>query len=276
LLGATLLVIWSDLNAAQSLMDQAKRLAADSGDATADGYAALGESWVRIFAGGSAEAQGLVARAVRSIDPADPLHPWALVAAETLAALCNSGSDSGGARIREVADLFLDRQDRHMYGAWLSWSADFDIAVGQEERAQANVAGSLAEARVAVCPSCESQAMASEALLPGPPEARRDTALEALRLAHEIAEPWGALCALEVVVDALAASCAFVDAGLIAGATTAARERSGYVSVLPGRRTAFVRGAAAARAALGADEYDAVLRDGMAMDYAGAVSHLLR
>jgi hypothetical protein len=82
----------------------------------------------------------------------------------------------------------------------LSCAADYEIALGDVGAARAHVGDSLHQAQVADCASCESLALVSQTLLDDEAAPRFATAQRALRLAYDIGEPWGVLCALEAVV----------------------------------------------------------------------------
>ncbi|MGB9376746.1 MAG: LuxR C-terminal-related transcriptional regulator [Mycobacteriales bacterium] len=274
LLGATLLVMWSDLSAARALTDMAKRLAGPAGDPVAMGYAALADAWVHLFAGPTEDVARLAATAGDLIQEDDPVHPWAAVATATLHGY-DGDHARAGSQIAEIGKAFLGNDDRHLYGAWLSWSADFLVAGGELASARMQLDASLREAQVADCASCESQALASLALLEDDAANRLRTGRSALRLARDIGEPWGVFCALEVVVGALAAGGWPEDAALLAGATRAARAQSGLVSILPGRAAALTDGEARALAELGTSAFDELARDGARLDLPSAVVHAL-
>ena len=67
LLGAVLLVMWSDLTAARTLAGKATDLAQGSGDRTAQGYACLAETWVAMFSGALGDAARFANRADRPL-----------------------------------------------------------------------------------------------------------------------------------------------------------------------------------------------------------------
>jgi hypothetical protein len=117
--------------------------------------------------------------------------------------------------------------------------------------------------------------VASLALVAPDPADRLDAARRAVRLAHDIDEPWGALCALEATVGALAGAGRVRDAAVLAAATRAARASSGMVAILPGRAAALAQGEEAARTALGEQAYFAALDAGARYDFATAVSAAL-
>jgi hypothetical protein len=162
-----------------------------------------------------------------------------------------------------------------MAGAWLSCAADFEGLTGDVGAARAHLDVGLHQAEITDCASCESLALCEAALLEEDPQARLTIARTSLRLADGIGEVWGALGALDVTVDALAAAGSYADAALLAGATQAMRAGTGFVSMLPGRAIALERGEAAARAALDPASYAALVRVGATLGYASAVAHAL-
>jgi hypothetical protein len=274
LLGAVLLLVWSDLPAARTLADKAANLAAADGDPTAQGYATLARVWVDLFGGVTDGAASLVAQVCELIDPGDVVHPWTGAAGAVLQGL--RGDWAGAAKaLNAVAAESAAKDDAHMAGAWLSCAADFEFMIGDVAAARAHVAVGLHQAGVTDCASCESLALGAAALLEADSQVRLTTARRSLRLADGIGEVWGALGALEVTVDGLAATGRYADAALLAGAARAMRAATGFVSVLPGRTVALDRGDATARAALDRTTYEALMRDGATLDYASAVAHAL-
>ena len=171
--------------------------------------------------------------------------------------------------------MFRANNDPHMFGAFLSCAADYQIAVGTFGEARAALEEALHQARVADCASCESLALGSQALLDDDPDTRLGAARRALRLAHDIGEPWGVLCCLEAVVAALADVGKVEEAAVVAGATRAARIATGMVALLPGRAAALRRGERTAQDVLGAETFEGLRHRGAALDYPVAVARAL-
>jgi non-specific serine/threonine protein kinase len=274
LLGAVLLMMWSDLSAAGELARQAETLAATDIDATASGYAALAAGWVELFAGATGTADALLRRALALIDPTDPVHPWASAG---WAILLGATGDWAGAvaALNDVAAECQRYDDAHMAGAWLSCAADFELITGDPTAARDHVTIALRQATTSDCASCESLALSVAAQLDDDPDTRLATARSALRLADGIGEVWAAIGVLELIVEALAAKGDAADAALLVGAARAIRASAKMVTDLPGRTAALERGDAAARAALDPATYAALVRDGERLDYASAVAHAL-
>ena len=273
LLGAVLLVLWSDLNAAQLLADKATALADAEGDRTAIGYAALAQTWVRIFHGDVAGAAQWVVHTQDGISPQDAVYPWVPFAHAFIRG--TDGHPGPAAALREVADEFRRRDDPHMYGAVLSLTADFDAVAGDHATAARHIDIAVEQAEVADCASCLSQAFSSRALLSGDAAQRLDTARRSIRLAHDIGEVFGVLGGLDVTVGALAATGALNEAAVLAGAARAVRTSTGMAEVLPGRAAALARGEQLARSGLGEECFAELIRDGARLDYASAVAQAL-
>lgn len=275
LLGAVLLVMWSDLEAARVLAAKAAHLAEASDDPHAQGYAALACAWGHIFGGATDLAEPLVTRAAALIDVNDPIHPWTAAARALLQGL--SGDHKGAAAtMRLVAAESRSHDDAHLAGAWLSCAAHFALASGDVEQARVDVAVGIDEARVADCASCESLALSALSLLEDDPATRLSTARKALRLAYDIGEVWGVLGGLEVTVGALADAGAVEDAALLAAATRALLSTAEFVETLPARAFALAHAQVVAQASLDAEAYSSFTLEGQRMDYRSVVAHALR
>ena len=274
LLGAVLLVIWSDLHAAQVLADKAASLAAAHSDLTATGYAALAQAWVRIFRGEFPLAATWVARAQEAIADADPVYPW-IPFAQAMTCGHDGRAGDAAAIVRGVAEEFRSRDDPHMFGAALTVAADFEVVAGEVPVAAEHVDIGIEQAEIADCASCLSQAVSSRALLPEDPVSRLESARRSVRLASEIGEVWGVLGGLDVTVGALAASGRLDEAATLAGATRGVRLSTGMAAILPGRAAALARGESLAREGLGERAYETLARDGARFDYAAAVAYAL-
>jgi hypothetical protein len=177
--------------------------------------------------------------------------------------------------IRGLADVFSANGDRHMYGAWLSWGADYAVAAGTGGQARGDVDESLRQARAADCASCESQALAGLAIVTDAADDRLAIARSALRLSYGIGEVWSVLCGLDVIVGALADSDLLADAALLSGAVESLRVTTGMAAVLPGRTAARIHGDSLARIGLKPSSFGELVRDGAALDYASTVAHAL-
>jgi hypothetical protein len=213
-------------------------------------------------------------RAERLLDEDDPIRLWA-GAALAIVPACRGDYPLAAELMTAVAARFLSAGDRHLYGAWLSFAADFAFVAGDHLAAREQAEVAVAEARTADCASCQAQAIGSRALLLAAPEEKLNAGRQSLRLAYEIEEPWGVFLEMEVVVGALAECGALDDAALLVGAVRGLRAEAGMPSLAPGRQAALRRAADHARAGLGAGPYAELVQDGSGLDYASAVAHAL-
>jgi predicted ATPase/DNA-binding CsgD family transcriptional regulator len=274
LLGAVLLMIWSDIRGARTLADEAAKLADASPDPRARGYAALAQAWVALLSGSADEAAAFAAVGERLLDDDDPIRLWAGAALSVVHA-CRGDYPTAAELTNAVAHDFQRSGDHHMYGAWLSFAVDFEVAAGDRTAAREHAEIAIVEARAADCASCEAQAVGSRALLLDAPEQRLAAARDAVRLAYDIAEPWGVFLELEIVVGALADGGALADAALLAGAVHGLRAEAGMPAIVPSRVAALRHGEDVARAGLGDEAFAELVRDGKRLDYASAVAHAL-
>jgi hypothetical protein len=269
LVDATLFVTWSDLRAAEALTATAWHLA--GGDSVARGGAALAASLIATHRGTPDVAA--IHEAIDLLEGDDPYRLWGLA----LLALAKGLSGDVGAaaeELDEVAGRFDDAGDAHLAGSWLSFVGDLYVGAGRlTDAAEANRRAS-ALAATFDCASCASQAAATRVLTEPHEEPRKRSAdaRRAVELAHSIGEVWNVLCGLDVTVGALAAGGRYPEAAVLGSATVALRARLGYGTLLPGRTAALHRGIASARAALGADVFERLERDGARMEYEAALA----
>jgi predicted ATPase len=268
LLSAVLLVVWSDLDAADALGRAAVRLAED--DPLARAHAELALVWPAVFRG-DPTAPGRAERAAEVLGAGDAFHLWALAAA-------GMARRDGPERAHEImvaaAQGCRSAGDEHLYGAWLSFAADFAAVAGDSAVAAREAREALAISRRFSCASCESQACASLALVDpaeqegGPLKVAR----RGVELAHGIHEVFNVLCNLEVVAGALADDGRPEDALRLAAAGASLRRATRFAPILPGRAARAAAGVARARTALDPGSVEELLAEGERLDYEAAVA----
>jgi predicted ATPase/DNA-binding CsgD family transcriptional regulator len=268
LLDGVLLLILDDLDTATDLAIQAETVAGD--DAIASAYAALAASIVSVHRGRSAEKSARAA--IAALEQDDPLYWWAggMLAFD----LARRGHHAKAARqLRYVAAGFRALGDEHLADGALSYTADLMLAVGDASTARDDATRALGTARRFACASCESQALASLALIDRHRGLGHQLAAsrEALRLAHRIGETWNVLAGLDLVAGGLADAGRFDEAVVVGAAARKLRARTGYAPVLPARGAELERALASARAALDPLVAARLERDGAALDFEAAV-----
>jgi hypothetical protein len=139
------------------------------------------------------------------------------------------------AALGDASEGFRQLGDDHLADGALSYIADLLLAADDIPGARRAADAALAHALRFDCPSCESLAEGSLALLDDAPERRLAHARRALLLADRIHETWSVLSALDVVAAALADSGQQDEAMVIATAAQHHREETGFAPVLPMR-----------------------------------------
>ena len=273
LMNAVLLVMWSDLDAAAALADAATRVAGD--DPTGRAHAEIAAAYVAWFRGEASAADHADA-AIALLDADDPSALWARAASAW--ACAHAGAlEEAHVMLIDVAQQFRQPGDDHLFGALQSFAADFGAANGDVDRSASEARECLAIAQRVSCASCESQALASLAIV-DPCEdmgGRVIVARRAVQLADGIGEVFNVLGGFEALVGALAAAGEAEDAVLLAAATNAVRSATGFAPSMPGRAGAARDGVERARQELDSARFEKATAIGGAFDYDAAVRFAL-
>jgi predicted ATPase/DNA-binding CsgD family transcriptional regulator len=265
ILNGIVLVMWSDVAAATSLLEVAQRLA--SGDARAAAYATVAASYVAALRGERADLAELE-RAVDTLADDDTSRAWAGAA---LAWACAVHGDHARAHevMRAVCQQFRDLGDEHMRGGFLSLAADFAVASGDGVAALAEAAEALELARPPACASCESQAQASLALVDdaGDLPTRVARARRGVALAADIAETINVLGGLDALAGVVALDGDLERAITLAAAADSLRAASGFGESMPARSALRERGIELARSQVDTTTFDAWWAVGASLSY---------
>ena len=273
LMNGALLVMWSDLDAASELVDTAKRLS--GGDTLAAAYTTVAAAFVAALRGDNIDPTPITrARDLLNDDVSSQL--WAEAALGWASALQRT-PEGAHQQLLAVAHRYRDLGDHHMYGGFLSYSANIAVATGNTEKARAEALEALEISREVACPSCESQALASAAMcgereqFPDPVAAAR----RAVELAHSIRETLNVLAALDVLTGTLAREGSDDDAVTIAAAATSLRSATGFGPSLPGSDGFALEGLALARSRMDSSAFDERSRIGASLDYQRTVDYAI-
>jgi hypothetical protein len=269
ILNGIVLVMWSDVRAAASLLAVAQRLA--RGDTRAEAYAKVAAGYVAAVRGERMDLAELEA-AVDTLADDELARVWASAA---LAWACAIHGDHVRAHelMSGACRLFGELGDEHMRGGFLSLASDFAAASGDVDAALAEASESLDLARTPACASCESQAQVSLALLDaaGDGAARVARARRGVALAAKITETINVLGGLDVLSATLALTGDLETAITLAAASDALRAASGYGEAMPARAALHRRGIEFARSRVDAATFEALWEAGASLSYAHAI-----
>ena len=269
LMNGILLVMWSDVGAAMSLLAVAQRVAA--GDARAEAYATVAASCIGVLRGERIDLPALELAADALVDD-EMTCVWARAALAWGHSLHGDNVRAHELMMSGVCQRLGELGDEHLRGAFLSVAADLALASGDADAAFAEASESLDLALTPACASCESQAQMSLALLgaAGDGPARVKRARRGLGLAAEIAETVNVLAGLEVLSGTLALTGDFETAITLAAAAAALEGASGFGS-LPARAALSQRGIDLAHSSVDQATFDALWAAGAALGYEHAV-----
>ena len=233
LLDSVSLLMWSDLDACEPLVEAARRLIGD--DPLARLRVDTAETWLSGFRG--RPRPSLEERAHRA--GADPRSILWIRGYDTLHHAMALPRATSYERLVAVAREFRESGDEHLYGGLMSFAADY-AASDEPDRARADVRASLEIARQFGCASCESGALASLVLVDDCADlgGRVTAARRAVRLANGISEVVSVYAALDVLAGALGEVGQAELAAIIALGVAASREMSGFAQIFPGREVA--------------------------------------
>lgn len=268
LMNAVFLVMWSDLGGAVTLLAAAQRLAA--GDARAEAYATVAQSFVGVLRGERIDLRALEL-AIETLLDDEVTCVWARTA-EAWGLSISGDQERAHELMSGMCERFRELGDEHLRGAFLSVAADIALASGDTDAAFAQARESLELSLTPACASCESQAQMSLALLDaaGDDAERVARARRGVALAAGIAETVNVLAGLKVVSGTLALTGDFEPAITLAAAADALRSASGF-GTLPSREALLLRGMDLARSSLDAETFDAVWAAGAALGYEQAL-----
>jgi hypothetical protein len=265
IMNGIVLVMWSDVGAAASLLAVAQGLAV--GDTRAEAYAIVAAGYVAALRGERVDLAELEL-AVDALADDETSCVWASAA---LAWACAIHGDYVRAHelMSGVCQRFRNLGDEHMCGGFLSVAADFALAGGDADAAFAEASESLDLALTPACASCESQAQASLALLDaaGDGAARVARARRSVALAAEITETINVLGGLDVLSAMLALTGDVETAITLAAASDALRTASGFGRAMPARAALYERGIEFARSRVDAATFEALWDAGASLSY---------
>jgi tetratricopeptide (TPR) repeat protein len=271
LVDAALMLTLDDVTAAASLLGEARAVTED--DPLARAYAALASAIVAVHRG-SAEAEADARLAAATIPPSDPRHWWA-TGMVGLAVGQRGRYAEAVAALNDASDGFRRLGDDHLADGALSYLSDLLLAAGDTDEARRTADLALANALRFDCPSCESLAQASLALLDDAPGRRLAHARRALLLADRIPEAWSLLGALDIVAAALADVGQPGDAAVVASATQRHRVETGFAPVLPVRARQAADALSAARQMLDDGPFAAAQQQGASLSLRATIDWAL-
>jgi len=273
-MNGALLVMFNDLASADALAEAARRLAGD--DERAAAYVTVAATFVAVTRGEQVDLVP-IERAVDLLADDSGSLQWARAALGWAVALHGDFAEAHR-RLLAIAGDVRGFGDRHMYGAWLSFAADFAFAGRDMVAARSDAFESLDMAREVACVSCESQALSSVVLL-GDSDDRGGAvgrARRAVELAAGIRETFNVIEGMNVLVATLASDGQMADAVMLAAATSSLRTATGFASAMPGRRLFATEGLGLARRSMDEHAFDELWRTGSELTYDRALTLALR
>src|SRR5258706_6405106 len=273
-MNGALLVVLSDLASADALAEAARRVAGDEERATA--YATVAATFVAAARGEQVDLAPIERACDVLADDTSSLQ-WAKAALGWVMASHGEPVEAHR-RLLDIAGTAHDLGDRHLYGAWLSFSADFAFAGGDMVAARSEAFESLDIAREVACASCESQALSSVVLL-GDSDDRGGAvgrARRAIELAAGIRETFNVIEGMNVLVAALASDGQMADAVILAAATSSLRTATGFAPAMPGRQLFATEGLDLARRSMDEHAFDDLWRTASELTYDRALAFALR
>jgi predicted ATPase len=274
LMNGALLVMFNDLASAGALAEAARRLAGN--DERAAAYATVAATFVAATRGEQVDLAP-IERAVDLLADDSGSLQWARAAVSWAMALHGDFVEAHR-QLLDVAGDLRDLGDRHLYGAWLSFGADFAFAAGDMGAARSEAFESLDIAREVACVSCESQALSSVVLL-GDSDDRGGAvgrARRAVELAAGIRETFNVIEGMNVLVAALASDGQMASGVMLAAATSSLRTATGFASAMPGRQIFATEGLDLARRSMDEHAFDELWRTGSELTYDRALTLALR
>jgi hypothetical protein len=269
-MNGALLVMFNDLASAGALAEAARRLAGD--DERASAYATVAATFVAATRGEQVDLVAIEGAVDLLADDSGSLQ-WARAAVSWAMALHGDFVEAHR-RVLDLAGDLRDLGDRHLYGAWLSFGADFAFAAGDMGAARSEAFESLDMAREVACVSCESQALSSVVLL-GDSDDRGGAvgrARRAVELAAGIRETFNVIEGMNVLVAALASDGQLAGAVMLAAATSSLRTATGFASAMPGRQIFATEGLDLARRSMETHAFDELWRTGSELTYDRALT----
>ena len=265
ILNAIVLVMWSDVRAATSLLDVARRLA--PGDVRAEACATVAAGYVAAVRGERADLAELE-RAVGILADRSTSRAWAGAALAWVAAVHGEHARAHEL-MRAACQQFRDLGDEHMRGGFLSLASDFAMASGDVAAARVEASESLELSLTPACASCEAQAQASMALLDDGDDvaARVARARRSVALAAGISETINVLGGLDVLSGVLAVTGDFDAAVTLAAAAESLRDASGFGQSMPARAALRERGIELARSRVDDATFEALWDAGASLPY---------
>ncbi|HET7828417.1 MAG TPA: LuxR C-terminal-related transcriptional regulator [Candidatus Limnocylindrales bacterium] len=265
IVAAVSLVMWSDLDDADTLVATATAIAGTDGLAVAQ--ARLGATFVASLRGervvdwtDEGVAAGLSIRLLAW------LRFFVALAAKPDAARTHD-------TLLEIAADLDALGDEHLAGSVHATTADFSAAAGLPDALEEAAKGVRIAGQYG-CASCLSGAYASMSIVDPamPPRDRAALARDAVAYADDIGEVWNVLMAVEVLGAARIDGGELEEGLLLIQAAASARRASGFPAILPGRTAAAAWSAAVARARLAPENLARITERGRALEYRDMVA----